>query len=123
MSTEATISNGVAQHWIVGRVEASGEFTAEVVGVPDLRATAATRDDAIASIRQQLGEWVATGRLMSIEVPATNRLLEFGAHLDPNDPLEKEFLEELARKRREDLEQTLHEDQLGCSNTSSTLTT
>jgi hypothetical protein len=37
---------------------------------------------------------------------SANQLLHFPAHLDPNDPLEQEFLEELARRRREDLEQT-----------------
>jgi len=60
--------------------------------------------------------------LLADEVPSANPLLHFHGHLDPNDPLEKEFVEELARRRREDLEQTLREDG-ECSNSSSTPTT
>ncbi len=52
----------------------------------------------------------------------TNPLLSFSGHLDPNDPMEREFRDELARMRREDLEQTLREDGQECSNSSSTPT-
>jgi hypothetical protein len=55
-------------------------------------------------------------------VPSANPLLHFHGHLDPNDPAEKEFREELARLKREDLERTLREDE-ECSNSSSTPTT
>jgi hypothetical protein len=58
-----------------------------------------------------------------IDVPATNPLLNFAGHVDPNDPLEQELVEELARLRREDLERTLQEDGPECSNSSSTPTT
>ena len=54
---------------------------------------------------------------------ATNPLLNFHGHLDPNDLLEQEFVEELARHTREDLERTLREDDQECSNSSSTPTT
>jgi hypothetical protein len=62
-------------------------------------------------------------QLMAGEVPNANPLLHFHGHLDPNDPLEQEFLEELARLKREDLERTLREDGQECSNSSSTPTT
>jgi hypothetical protein len=58
--------------------------------------------------------------LLTGDVP--NPLLNFHWHLDPNDPAEKEFREELARLKREDLERTLPEDE-ECSNSSSTPTT
>jgi hypothetical protein len=58
--------------------------------------------------------------LLTGDVP--NPLLNFHGHLDPNDPAEKEFREELARIKREDLERTLREDE-ECSNSSSTPTT
>jgi hypothetical protein len=61
--------------------------------------------------------------LMSSEVPSSNPLLHFRGHLDPNDPLEQDFVEELARRRQEDLEQTSLEDGQECSNSSSTPTT
>src|SRR5256885_769041 len=60
--------------------------------------------------------------LMADKVPGANPLLHFSGHLDPNDPLVQEFVEKLARRRREDLEQTLREDE-ECSSSSSTLTT
>jgi hypothetical protein len=115
--------NGSIQQWIVGRPEPAGQFTAQVVGVPELRATAATRDEAIQQIRAMLVDWLASGQLMSIEVPCPNPLLHFSGHLDPNDLLEQEFVEELTRRRREDLEETQREDGQECSNSSSTPTT
>ncbi len=48
--------------------------------------------------------------LIADEARSANLLLHFHGHLDPYDPLELEFVEELARRRREDLEQTLLED-------------
>jgi hypothetical protein len=60
--------------------------------------------------------------LLGAEMPSANPLLNFQGHLDPNDPLEKEFMEELARLKREDLERTLREDE-ECSNSSSIPTT
>jgi hypothetical protein len=123
MPIASTTTNGTVQHWVVGKAETSGQFTVQVVGVPELRATAATRAEAIEQIRADLSDWLETGRLMSIEVPCTNSLLHFPEHLDPNDPLEQEFVKELARNRQVDLDQTLREDDQECSNSSSTPTT
>ena len=61
-----------------------------------------------------------TAPIPTIEVLRPNPLLHFSGHLDPNDPLEKEFVEELARRRQEDLEQTLREDGQECPNSFST---
>ena len=119
MSAPSTISPGAVQHWVVNRPEPSGQFTAQVVGLPELRATAATRDEAIEQVRAMLRDWVATGRLVSVEVPVANPLLHFAGHLDPNDPVEQEFMKELVRRRQEDLEQTLREDDQECSSSSS----
>src|ERR1700752_2317802 len=106
MSIANTTPNGAVQHLLVGKAEASGQFTAQVVGVPELHATAATRTEAVEKVRAMLSDWLASGRLMVIDVPCPNPLLHFPAHLDPNDPLEQEFVEELARRRRDDLDQT-----------------
>jgi hypothetical protein len=115
--------NGAIQQWVVGRAEPSGQFTAEVVGVPELRTTATNRDEAIERIRAMISDWIAAGQLIAVEVPAPNPLLHFSEHLDPDDPLEREFVEELARIRREDIEDTLREDGRECPNSSSTPTT
>jgi hypothetical protein len=123
MSLSYTPRNGSVQQWIVGHADTSGQFTVQVVGVPELRATAATRAQAIEQIRTMLSEWLASGQLMVIEVPCPNPLLHFAGHLDPHDPLEQEFVEELARRRRKDREQMLREDGQECPNSSSTPTT
>ena len=54
---------------------------------------------------------------------SANPLLNFHGHLDPNDPMEIEFMEEMARLKREDLERTLREYDQECPNSSSTPTT
>src|SRR5882724_2065533 len=123
MSVDDINQNGTARHWLVGRTDASGDFTVQVVGVPELQATATTRAEAIQRIRALLSEWLASGQLMSIDLPSPNPLLHFSGHLDPSDPVEQEFVEELARRRREDLEQTLREEGQECPNSSSIPTT
>jgi hypothetical protein len=61
--------------------------------------------------------------LVPMEGHSTNPLLNFHGHRDPNDELEKEFVEEMARLKREDLERTLREYDQECPNSSSTPTT
>ena len=109
MSSPSTMPNGPLQHWVVNCCEPSGQFTAQVVGLPELRATAPTREAAIEQVRDMLRDWVATDQLVSIEVPVANPLLHFTGHIDRDDPIEQEFLKHLARFRQEDREQTLRE--------------
>jgi predicted RNase H-like HicB family nuclease len=123
MQPFSTTLNEPLHHWVEVSSEPQGCFTAHLVGVPDLRATAATREEALEQIRTLISEWMASGRLVSIEVPRDNPLLRFDGHLDPSDPLEQEFLGQLARQRRDDLERTLREYDQECSDSSSTPTT
>src|ERR1700734_3621136 len=58
-------------------------------------------------------------RLMPMEGQSANPLLNFHGHRDPNDEIEKEFQEEMARLKREDLERTLREYDQECPNSSS----
>ena len=60
--------------------------------------------------------------LLAGDALSANPLLNFHGHLDPNDPSSIEFMEEMARLKREDLERTLREDE-EWSNSSSTPTT
>src|SRR2546427_811004 len=98
-----------ASQLILVRPEPPGRFTAEVVGVPELQVTAASRDEALCEVEARLGEWFADGRLACVPVPAPNPWLHLAGHTDPADPGEQIYLEELARLRREDLERTLQE--------------
>lgn len=45
-----------------------GRFAATLVGVPDVRMVAPTRDQAIAALRAKIEERVATGELLSVGV-------------------------------------------------------
>ena len=60
---------------------------------------------------------------MADGVRRENPLPHFKGHRDPNDPLEQEFVAEMARLRREDYERTIREDEQECSNSSLTPTT
>ena len=108
---------------VVVRPEPPGQYTAQVVGIPEIRAIAATEQEAIAKARQALTEWFTTARWVQVEVPtptAGNPLLQFAGHVNPDDPVEQMYQEELARFRREDLERTLREDEQACLDSSST---
>jgi hypothetical protein len=43
-------------------------FTATLVGVPDVRVTAATRAEAIAALKVEIAQRVGHGELLSVEV-------------------------------------------------------
>src|SRR4051794_12402309 len=123
MAASRTGQNRTAPHWAAVRQEPSGQFSAQVVGLPELRATAATREAALQQVRTLLDDWIASGQLVPLEATGANRLLNFPGHLDPNNLLEQEFLKELARRRQEDLERTLREYDQQCPSSSSTPTT
>ena len=105
--------------------DASGQHVAQAIGLPEVHARAATPEEAIARIREMLGQWISSGRLVSLPLPIVQPMRK-PAGWAKDDPLEREFLDDLARRRKEDLERTLREDEQeasGCSNTSSTPTT
>ncbi len=108
---------------VLVRPEPEGQYSAQVVGLPEIRAVAATRAEAIHQVRQVLGAWLAAGQLVSVELSGGQVLSGGNGHTDPNDPLEQEYLEELARLRRDDLDRTLQEYNQECSSSSSTPTT
>jgi hypothetical protein len=121
-----SVANESSHLWIVVRPQPAGQFTAQLLGLPELAATAANRDEASEQIRLRIGEWVAEGRLVSIEGPQENPLLRWFGHADPKDPSEQAYLAELKRLKVEDLERTLREyerEDQQCSGSSSTPTT
>jgi hypothetical protein len=95
------------------------------VGLPEIQATAATREEALSQVRDAAAAWLSSGELIALPIPPRPSLRKPTGWAD-DDVLEMEFLDELARLRREDLERTLREDaenDAGCSSTSSTPTT
>jgi predicted RNase H-like HicB family nuclease len=107
------------------RQDLSGRCTAQVIGLPEIQATAATREEALSQVRDAAAAWLSSGELIALPIPPQPSLRKPTGWAD-DDALEMEFLDELARLRREDLERTLREDaeeDAGCSSTSSTPTT
>jgi hypothetical protein len=105
--------------------QAPDRYTARVVGLPEVEATAATREQAIEQVRETLLQWLASGKLVSLVLPLRPPVQK-PADWAEGDALEQEFLDDLARSREEDRERTLREDEQedrGCSDTCSTPTT
>jgi hypothetical protein len=123
MQPQPQTAQTAAYPLVVVRPEPPGQYTAQVVGIPEIHATALSREVAIEQVRGTLMEWVAAGQLVQVEVPQGNPLMKWFGHADPNAPSERAYREELARLRREDLEQTLREYDQECSDSSSTPTT
>ena len=101
----------------------AGFFTARLVGLSELHATASTRDEAVEQLRALLREQVDAGSLLAVTVPQENPLMRWFGHAK-DDPDFAEYLDEI-RKFRED-EYRRSADELGsgeCSNSSSTPTT
>ena len=88
--------------------EETNGYTAEVVGLSEIHATAATRDEALALVRAQLLERFAKEQIVPLALPLRLPTMK-PAGWATNDILEQEFLEELARARRQDLESSLEE--------------
>jgi hypothetical protein len=112
-------------HLVAIRPEPLGRFTAWAVSFPEVRAVAASEQDAIDQVKQRLTEWFAKTRVVEVNVPsppAFNPLLKWAGHSNPNDPVEQMYLEELARMKKEDLENTLREYDQECPSSSSTPT-
>ena len=112
--------------WIIVRPEPPGRFTAQVAGLPEVRVVASSERQALEQAQQLLTEWFATARMVSVNVAvgtSANGPARLPGQLDRDDPLEKEYLEELARLKREDLERTLAEYDQPCPGISSTPTT
>jgi hypothetical protein len=105
------------------REEPDGQFAAELLGAPDIRATAATREAAIEQVRAQLQYEVNVGSIVAIETPQQNPIMKF-AGIWKDDPDFDDYLEEIRKSREEeDLRDGRVWEADECSNSSSTPTT
>jgi hypothetical protein len=107
------------------RQEGTGLCTAQVVGLPEIQATAATREEALAEVRRVVAGWLSSGQLVPLTLPSLPPMRKSPGWAR-GDRLEEEFLEDLARLRQEDRERTLREyeqEERGLSATSSIATT
>jgi hypothetical protein len=83
---------------LAARVESNnGDFTAELIGAPDVRATASSRDLAVQALRQVIAERLSQGALALVDVPMLGVTDVFGTFRD--DPTLREICEEAYRLR------------------------
>ena len=101
----------------------AGQFTAELLGLSDLSATAETREEAVELLRGLLRERFESGSLQWVDVSRENPLMSrFGYAKD--DPHFEEYLEEIRKFREEmDLREQQDSDPGECPDTSLTPTT
>ena len=83
------------------REEPDGQFTAELLGAPDIQATAATREAAIEQVHSLLQYQVNMGSIAAIETPRRHPLMD-RAGWAKDDPDFDDFLEEIRKFREED---------------------
>ncbi len=123
MSLETPISPSSASCLIQVRAEPAGKFTAQVLGVPELHSTGATREQAVEQLRALLQQQVNLGSLVAITLPQENPLMKWCGYAK-DDPDFDNYLEEIRKFR----EQTDRRDDHGsdsdeCPDTFSTPTT
>ncbi len=53
---------------VIVREEAPQRFSAQAVGIPEVRASASTEAEALDRIRTSLAEWFASARLVRVQV-------------------------------------------------------
>jgi hypothetical protein len=83
------------------REESDGQFTAELLGAPDIQATSVTREAAIEQVRARLQYEVNMGSIAAIETPRRHPLME-RAGWAKDDPDFEDFLEEIRKNREEE---------------------
>ena len=79
----------------------NGQFKAELVGAPDVNATAATREEALAKLETAISKRVEQGELVQLEVRRRGLAGLFGKFRD--DPTLREICEEAYKQRDADI--------------------
>jgi hypothetical protein len=88
-------------HLLVVRPEPPGQYTAVVVGIPEIRVRAASEQEAIEQAQKQLREWMANAHWIRVDTSAAPGTKQPG-QVKAVDECEMVYLEELKRQRQED---------------------
>jgi hypothetical protein len=100
-----------------------GQVTAELLGAPDIQATAPSQEVAVEQLRRLLQQQVNLGSLVSVEIPQQHPLAR-RAGVWKDDPSFDDFLEEIRKYREEEDRRAGYvPDTDECPDTSSTPTT
>ena len=79
---------------------ADGQFEATLVGAPDVRATASTREEALAAVESAIKNRLEKGELVALEVPRRGLSGLFGKFRD--DPTLRDICADAYRLRDEE---------------------
>jgi hypothetical protein len=82
---------------------ANGQFEATLVGAPDVRATAATREGALAALESAISRRLDRGELVALEVRRHGLAGLFGKYRD--DPTLRDICETAYKERDADVQQ------------------
>ena len=129
------------KHVILVREDAPDRFVAHPAGIPELHAEAESQQAAVDQVRWKLAAWLQNGQIQVVDVPEPGPKPHLGGYYDPNDPMEQEYIREIARgrqeldeleavaqveesrrARREELKGTIWDYEIPCPRTSSTPT-
>ncbi|HZW30654.1 MAG TPA: hypothetical protein VFF52_08115 [Isosphaeraceae bacterium] len=100
-----------------------GQVTAELLGAPDIHATAPSQEEAVERLQRLLQQQVNLGSLVAVEIPQQHPLAKWAGYLK-DDPDFDDYVEEIRKFREEmDRREGYVPDTDECSNTSSTPTT
>jgi len=119
MSLESPMVHPPRSCLVLVRPEPQGFFSAQLVGLPDLRATAKSRETAVEQLRTMLQGCIDSGQLQAVEMSAEPPLMKWFGHAK-EDPDFADYLDELRRSRAEaDRRDGDFPDESGCSGSSS----
>ena len=82
---------------------ANGQFEATLVGAPDVRATAATREGALAALESAISRQLDQGELVALEVRRRGLAGLFGKYCD--DPTLRDICETAYKERDADVQE------------------
>lgn len=83
-----------------------GQFEAALVGAPDVCATAATREEALAALESAIAQRLDRGELVALDVRRRGLAGLFGKYRD--DPTLREISEAACRERDADVSERKH---------------
>lgn len=78
----------------------NGQYSATVIGVPQLRCVRASREEAISALQDELEKKVAEGELIDLEVPSLG--VSGLAGIFKDDPTLRDIVDEIYRERDAD---------------------
>ena len=80
--------------------QSNGQFEAALVGAPEVRATAASREEAIAALESTIAKRIEQGELVGLQIPRRGLSGLFGKYRD--DPTLAEIRDAAYRERDAD---------------------